>query len=231
MEGMKSGATAEPAPFGLDTTAALDSGAARGWIAALPDFALGLTFLAAWISPAALPAGSIQHLLLLMVLEFIIMHSSAFLGMAAIAPVARRQRIEAILGLGGFYTLFVLGLSRTFHSWWPLGSFWGLMLNRLLGVMIGQAPSGEQKEFLQRTWACSAIFYLVGVPLTIFTPIPPLGLTPDAVAALHLPGSGLWVSQPYRVLAFGAFYFLATAISELSGHAWLRTGRAASSPA
>ena len=230
MEAMKSDATAEPARFGLDTTA-LDPGATRGWIAALPDFALGLTFLAAWISPASLPAGFIGYLMLVMLMEFIIMHSSAFLGMAAIAPVARRQKIVAMLGLGGFYTLFVLGFSISLHSWWPLGSFWGLMLNRLLGVMIGQPPSGEQKEFLQRTWACSAILYLIGCALTLFAPIPPLGLTPDAVAALHLPGTGVWVSQPCRVVSFGAFYFLATAISELSGHAWLRTGRTATARA
>jgi hypothetical protein len=230
MEGIKGEAAAQPAPFGLDT-GAFDPGAARGWIAALPDFALGLTFLTAWIAPASLPAGTVQHLMLVMVLEFVIMHSSAFLGTVAIAPTARLGKIIAMLGLGGFYTLFVLSMSLAFHSWWPLGSFWGLMLNRLLGVMIGQAPSGEQKEFLRRTWACSAIVYLVGCALTVLAPIPPLGLTPGAVAALHLPGSGLWISQPYRVLAFGAFYFLAVAISELSGHAWLRTARPVTSPA
>lgn len=57
---------------------------------------------------------------------------------------------------------------------------------------------------------------------TTLVPMPALGITPEVVAGQHLPGSGLWVDQPQRVIAFGFLYFAAVGVSELYGHAWLR---------
>jgi hypothetical protein len=41
------------------------------------------------------------------------------------------------------------------------------------------------------------------------------------IERLHLPGSGLWISAPYRVLAFGVLYYALTAWWELVGPRWL----------
>ena len=228
MEAVNSEATASPVPFGVDASE-FEPGLARGWIAALPDFALGLTFLAAWLAPATMPAGSVKHLLLVMLLEFIIIHSSAFLGSVAIRGGPRGPRIMGIATLGLFYSIFAGAFSLAFHSWWPILSFWGLMLNRMLGVLIGQAPGEQQKAFIQRTWAASALFYLLGCFITILLPLPALGLTPGVVASLHLPGSGAWISQPHRAMAFGFLYFTAIACSELGSHGWLRSWKASKS--
>ncbi len=47
-------------------------------------------------------------------------------------------------------------------------------------------------------------------------------ITSAVRADLDLPGSGIWISQPWRFFAFGFLYFTATGISELFGHRWLR---------
>jgi uncharacterized protein (DUF3820 family) len=44
--------------------------------AALPDLALAGVFLVTWVTPATFPHGTIGYLMLLMLLEFIIVHSS-----------------------------------------------------------------------------------------------------------------------------------------------------------
>jgi hypothetical protein len=190
--------------------------------AAVPDLALGVLFLATWIAPTALRAQMVGYLMLLMLLEFIIMHSSAFMGNVLISNASRAGKTVGMLGLGAFYTLFVGAFSLAFHQLWPLWNFWGLMANRLLGVLIGQAPAGEEKLFIQRTWACSAVCYLVFAFATTFLPMPRFGITPEVVAHLDLPGSGLWIDQPWRVMAFGFLYFTTVGVSELFGHAWIK---------
>ena len=193
-------------------------------LAAAPDFALAALYLITWISPGALQEKMVSTLMFTMVLEFIIMHSSAFMGNVMIADRSREQKAVALVGWGAFYTLFVGGFAITFKTWWPLVNFWGLTVNRLLSVLLGQAPSGDEKGFLQRSWAASGIFYLVFCFVTLLLPLPRLGITREVARSLDLPGSGVWVDQPHRVIAFGFLYFLATAISELVGHAWLSGG-------
>ena len=189
---------------------------------AVPDLALSFVFLAIWISPESLPEKTISRFMLIMLLEFIIVHSSAFMGVLAVSDQDRAKKVTGLFGLGLFYTLFVGGFALTFHSWWPLGSFWMLMLNRMLGVLFGQAPVGRAKEYVMASWAASAAFYLGFVFLTTLAPLPSFGITPAVVSAEHLPGSGLWISQPHRVIAFGFLYFLAQGIWELAADWRLR---------
>lgn len=193
-------------------------------LSAIPDFGLGVTFAIAWVRPAWAGPDLVPHLLLVMLLEFIVVHSGAFMGVAATSDAPRARRVQAVFGLGLFYTLFAGGFSLGFHTWWPLAAFWGLTLNRMLGVLVGQAPAGGQRALVMSGWAASAILYLTLCFVTLFLPLPHFGLTPDFVRGLHLPGSGVWVEQPHRVIAFGAAYFTLVACSELAGHRWLGRG-------
>lgn len=68
------------------------------------------------------------------------------------------------------------------------------------------------------------MFYLCFALLATILPLPRLGLTPAVLSARHLPGSGLWINQPPRVLAFGFLYFTAIGLSELREHRWLAGG-------
>jgi hypothetical protein len=189
-------------------------------VSAAPDFALGLTFLATWIDPHRLGEKMISYLLLVMLLEFIIVHSSAFMGLVIVSEADRRKKTTAILGLAGLYTVFAGGFALAFKTWWPLGAFWLLTLNRLLTILLGQAPAGRERQLVTASWAARVLFYLMFVFATSFLPIPRLGITETVVRAERLPGSGLWIDEPQRVLAFGFLYFTVVALSELSGYTW-----------
>jgi hypothetical protein len=126
-----------------------------------------------------------------------------------------------MLKFGVFYTLFIAGWALAFRAWWPLVAFWGLTLNRMLGVIMGQAPTGEERRFIKAGWAVGAMCYLGAVFATSILPVPRLGISPEVVDAAGLPGSGLWIEQPYRVLAAGMVYFAAVAMSELYDHRWI----------
>lgn len=67
---------------------------------------------------------------------------------------------------------------------------------------------------MQSGWALLTMAYLAGAFMTFFVPLPGLGITPALLPALDLPGSGLWVSKPHTVIAFGAFYFGFLAVSK-----------------
>lgn len=192
----------------------------RGALASLPDFALAGAFLLTWIDPFALGVTAVRYVLLTMLLEFIIVHSSGFMGSVAFSRDDPRRRIRSLLGLGVIYSLFVSGFALGFTSWWPLYAFWGLTLNRMLGVLTGDAPAGREQQYIRAGWALSAMYYLGGAFVTLWLPVPALGITREVRAALDLPGGGVWVSEPQRVLAFGVLYFGLTGVGEVLG--WAR---------
>lgn len=187
----------------------------RALASALPDLVLGAGFAYAWIAPARVGPGMIRWMLMTMLLEFIVIHSSAFMGKMAFAPVRGWVGASCVIGLGCFYTLFVVGFCLSFHTWWPLLSFWALTLNRASVVLFGQAPSGSEQKVIMSSWAATTLFYLAGCALTAIPPLPHPGWTADWVANLHLGGSGVWISEPWRPVAFGTVYFTAVGLFEL----------------
>jgi hypothetical protein len=192
----------------------------RGLLVAIPDFGLATVFLMTWWRPYTFGETAVERCLLTMVLEFIIVHSSAFMGHVAMSREDRSRRLGAVLGLGLLYSVFVVAFAWGFQSWWPVYAFWGLTLNRMLGIMTGDAPVGRERQYVKAGWALSALYYLGCVVLTSLLPVPALGITSEVQSALDLPGNGQWVDQPQRVLAFGVLYFSLSGLGELLG--WAR---------
>lgn len=184
----------------------------RRLVNAAPDAAMAWVFLITWMEPKRLGDNMISHLMLVMMFEFIAVHSSA-LGWGMLMLFSKRgERLKAMLGLMAFYAVFVLALGIGFRSWWVAGAFAGLVVNRLLPV-FSTDPAGEDPFQVGASWAMSVFVYVVGVNLTLFIPVPLLGL-----AGADLPeGSGVWFSEPWRPLAFGVLYFGALGILELAG--------------
>jgi hypothetical protein len=182
----------------------------------IPDFVMGLAFLATWIDPYSLGNDMISFALMVMLLEFIIIHSSAFIGSIMFGDGAKKKKVIAMIGFSAFYMIFVLTFSLGFGDWWPVIAFTGLMLNRLLSVIVGDIPEGEERERVRGMWAINVVCYLVGVFATTLLPVPEFGITPDVVSAAGLTGEGIWIDEPYRVVAFGFFYFTAVGVFELT---------------
>jgi hypothetical protein len=209
----------------------------RSWTArlasALPDLALSAGCAVTWARPDLVAPWVPRWILLTMLLEFIVVHSSGFMGVFAFGRQSKREVILATLGLGALYSLFAAGFSLGFHTWWPFTSFWLLTLNRLTGSLLYRDPDddGSAQGMFMAGWALSSLCYLLGVTYTSAADLPRLGFDARVVASLHLEGGGLWVDEPWRVVAFGAVYFGVIGLLELLVFPLLARRRRASSAA
>jgi hypothetical protein len=193
-------------------------------ISALPSFILSGIFLITWVAPNALGQKMISYLMLVMLLEFINVHAAGFMGNTIISENSRGKKAAMIIGLGIFYTLFVGGFAFMFEQWWPVWAFWGLILNRLLGVLLGKAPTGQEKIMLQTSWAIGVFCYVMLVFATILLPVPVLGVSSEAIAQQGFTARGLWIDEPYRLMAFGFLYFIVIGLAELFSYRWTFQG-------
>ncbi|MCX6143508.1 MAG: hypothetical protein NTZ35_09825 [Ignavibacteriales bacterium] len=191
---------------------------------ALPSFFLSGMFLITWIAPEALGEKTISYLMLVMLLEFINVHAAGFMGNTIISESERGKKAMTIIGLGVFYTLFVGAFALTFKQWWPLWAFWGLVLNRLLGVLLGKAPTGQEKNMIQTSWGIGVFCYVMLVFATIILPVPAFGVTSEVIAKQGFTMRGLWIDEPYRMMAFGFLYFAVIGLTELFSYKWTFQG-------
>jgi hypothetical protein len=183
----------------------------------IPDLVLAGTFLVSWVAPGAFGVERVGGLMLVMLFEFLSVHASAFMGNIMASDAARGLKAVVITGLALFYTLFSGAFALAFRSWWPLLALWGLTAEKLGVVLFGQVPDEAQQQVLRMRWATSVFWYVMLALGTSFLPIPALGITPSVQAEMGLPGSGLWVDEPQRVLAFGFLYFTATSLTTILG--------------
>ena len=77
-----------------------------GLIQAAPDIGLSAVFLITWLRPDTFGPQMVKRLVLVMMLEFIVVHSAGFMGAATVGAGNAFQRIMVILGFGLFYSLF-----------------------------------------------------------------------------------------------------------------------------
>lgn len=190
-------------------------------LAAIPDFAIAGLALVTWISPARVGEEKVAWFLGLMLLEFIVVHSSAFLGAVALSDAPKPRRVAQALALSAFYTMFAAAFAFGVQHWWPLWAFWALSANRMLGILLGQAPTGRERDFAMASWAAGAACYLFGVFATLLLPLPRLGIRSSMLGDLTEDSGGVWVDEPHRVVAFAALYFTLTGLLNLMSDRWL----------
>lgn len=184
-------------------------------IAAGPDAITAAMFVTIWIAPLALGESAVRNAMLMMLVEFVLVHASGFLGAIVLAVDAdRRKRILGLLGFSLFYSLFIGAFMLIFQEWWPLLAFGWLLLGKFAGV-LGRPRSNDRQARMMASWVFAAVFYLAGIFATVFLPIPRLGMRAELMPQFGLVGEGLWVDEPHRVIAFGAIYFTLTAWMKL----------------
>ena len=176
-------------------------------LAALPDAITSGVFLTAWIAPEVAGPERIKNLLLTMLIEFIVVHSSGFYGGITAMDASRLKRALAMLGLGAFYMAFILAFSLTFGSTWPIWVFGWLLGSRFVHLWVAPVEDAAATTRTMQLWAVSIAADVLGAIATVILPLPELGITPEVIDSLHLEGSGEWIERPYTVLAFGALYF------------------------
>jgi hypothetical protein len=182
----------------------------RRTAAVAPDLVTTAVFAGAWIAPRRYGVEIVATLLVVMLLEFLVMHAGVMIGVVTqsrvLDPARKTLRIGA---LGGFYLLFAVGWAIGFGQPWIVISFAWLLLAKVAAVWPFPVTAAAEAARQQRLWGYSGLAYLFGAGVTTLLPLPRLGMQPDVVAELNLPGSGLWIDEPHRVLAFGAVYFAA----------------------
>lgn len=166
-------------------------------VAALPELIVGLEFLVLAATRKPLFGADAKALTLLMQVEFLVIHSMAFLGLVALwrpqDEKARKTRAIVFWGLFGLYSLASLN-----QGWRFFAVFFGLTFVTYLGLFLNWRSESAKLQLGAR-WAVGFVAFLVANGI--------FG-TPKNV--------GEWAGLAPVVRA-GALYFLALGAVELSG--------------
>jgi hypothetical protein len=177
-------------------------------LGALPDSLTCLFFVVLWIAPLSFGSQSVGNGMLVMLVEFVLVHATGFLGAVVLDGAASRMKVLGVLlGFAVFYLVFIAVWSLAFQQWWPFFAFGWLLLGKFSHAIKSDTTSTARRQKMQSDWVIAGVTYVVGVFITSILPVPQFGIDASVVAKLHLPGSGVWVDEPQRVIAFGAFYF------------------------
>lgn len=189
----------------------------RRLAAAAPDGLLAGLYLWCWIEPLAWRKTLVAELMLVMLVEFLVVHSGPFFGMLVTGDAVtteRATRLKILLGLGVIYLLFAGGMSAAFESWGPVLLFAWLIGAKLVAILAGRGMAVREQSRQMALWAMSVLFYLGAVFATLLLPVPKLGVVRHG-HYYGVPGSGEWVSHPNTVIAAGFLYFAALALVKL----------------
>ena len=100
---------------------------------------------------------SVKSALLVMLLEFFLIHATGFYTAIGGSPrVSRTQRMLALAGLTLFYLLMVGAFAWSFGEWWPLLAFLWLAVGKAAWAWGTRADDGDQAMMLPMVaWAGS----------------------------------------------------------------------------
>jgi len=183
---------------------------------ALPDAVTAGIFLYAWIAPLHWRDTLVAELLLVMLIEFILVHSAPFLGgIVTASHVALVTRLKVFTGLALFYSLFIGVFAIQFESWLPVLAFVWLIAAKLISIFSDRHHTERQKQRIRIYWGLSFSYYLIAVLATQIVPVPEFGLTQHGSAYGILSISGAWVSHPNTVIAAGFLYFASLTATKL----------------
>jgi hypothetical protein len=184
----------------------------NGLAGALPDSVTCLYFMVLWIAPLHFGAESVRNGMLIMLVEFVLVHATGFIGVIVLEAAGSRLKVVGVvLGFALFYLVFIAAWSYIFEQWWPFLAFGWLLLGKFSHAMNPDMNSPSRRQTMQSDWVNAGVTYVIGVFITSILPVPQFGIDSAVIAQLHLPGSGVWVEQPQKVIAFGVLYFGALA--------------------
>lgn len=193
-----------------------------GTIAALPDLLLGLVYLVAWVDPAVLPWASGRYLLGILMLEFVIIHTSGVMSLIYLSAGSRMARSISLIGLSLAFSGLILIMAHRFEADWMLIAFWFLTANKLLIVFLGEKSQEVRSGVVTESWVAAFLLYSGCVMISFMIPTPPaLGATLESFPAT-LPAFQRWSTEPQRFLAAGFAYFMLLGLSEMTEFAWVK---------
>lgn len=180
---------------------------------AIPFFYLSWTLLRVWHDPMSVDNGTwVPYGVGLLLIEFLLLHSSAFLGGIIASETTKEKRLQAIFGFFMLYGLMAWGMAMSIDP----SIMWVF-----IGVTIGRVAtvftlSDEGKQVMQKRAAFGTLWYILVVFATVFIPVPEWGITSSVVNEVYPNrGSGLWETNPERAIAGAAVYFFILGLLEI----------------
>ena len=176
----------------------------------LPDLLTGIGCVIVWISPFAFGQDAVKTVVLMMLMEFLIVHGTGFFtGIVFTDDVPPRKRLLSMAGMLCFYGIFVAAFAYSFQAWWPVWMFAWLVIGKAVWIFINPRDRAAEKERQMKAWVFSTIAYLAVVFMGLMLPLPELGITSALQPQLGLSGSGEWIEHPHIAVAGMAFYYFA----------------------
>lgn len=186
---------------------------AAGLPSALADLVTAAMCIAAWWAPRALPDDLVRVTALVMLIEFLSIHGLIVLPLLAVLLSERWPRAGAIVAVL-LYLGMAVGASLALQTWWPTVIFAWLLLSRYVLPRWNIGGADEHPD-IGRLWIVSTLLWIALAFTSVLVPVPALGWDASVIAELGLPGKGIWVDEPQRLLAFATTYFLLLAAFKL----------------
>ncbi len=181
-----------------------------GWTVG-SDLCLAGAFLITWMWPYTFGEFAVHKLTFLMLLEFLVVHSTGFFAAISSKSETPLRRGLMFAGLLALYLLFAAGFSASYGGPWPLVAFAMLAVPRAPGIIL-RPPDDDAQFMMMGHWAAMTALYLFSIFFTLVYDIPSLGVTPEVIESQQFGIGGAWPEQPYRVMALGAIYFTGQAV-------------------
>ena len=188
--------------------------------ASIPDALTALLYLITWIAPGELGPERVKQLMFAMLIEFLVLHSSAAFLDGSSGGSARARRMWLLCALSALYIAFAALFAWAWDSAWPLFAFVWLFVCRFFHLLT-RAPGADERS--QAAFYAASLATFFGAMLVLVLPLPRLGLTPEFAARMQISGAGALATEPRLLITFGATYFLLQAWLK---YAWSATRRA-----
>ena len=197
----------------------------RRLLAALPDLLTAAVATWGWFDPSGWRHALVGYAVLMMLVEFVLIHASGLFGMAITPGQAHPLSRRLLVGVLLFYLVLVGGFAWDFGDPWVFAGAAWLLLAKAWPLLGGDRTRISQAQ--RAMWGASIVYYLLAVAATVLLPVPRLGITGHGGDYDMAGQGGLWASQPHTAIAALAIYFLLLGLTRLAG--WdQRWGRYAS---
>lgn len=186
------------------------------WVLAIagaaPLLAISITLVMIWIEPMSVAEGGWLRLAAsLVVIEFLLLHSGAFMSVGPAICKKHWQQIAWFLGFALFYGLFFAGISVMVggnHVVWLLT---GVLLTRLVTLLIIRDKRGT---VLMLTRSTVGMVILLLTMLVALIPWPGLGITETVRYETFGSAQDMLSEHPQRLIAWGVLYYFLMALVE-----------------
>ncbi|MCG8413922.1 MAG: hypothetical protein MI746_06850 [Pseudomonadales bacterium] len=184
---------------------------------AIPCFYLGWTLFNVWRDPMSVDDGSwVRFGVGLLVLEFILLHSGAFVSAMLATKEDWQSKLKLLLVLFVFYSLTVWGFATSLQSPALLWIFAGVSAGRLVTAYTGGMSANSQPGSMSARSALGIMLYLLVGFGSVFIAVPEWGIDSAILGEVYPNrGGGLWEREPQRAIAAGAAYFFLLGLAEL----------------